>query len=146
MYVNVRHVSVTVFVTVCLCVCCCAGSDATVKTSNASNFRMGDDCSTYETEAKGQFAAPSGGGRQPLSRPDRGGISFGSHKAEFTTSSGDAFEGGIAASGGDGAGRPVETGATSTATGQAGEGIAVFVCGGVYRAFGLPVDSCAALV
>ena len=63
------------------------------------SFRMGDDASSYETEAKGQFAAPQGGGRQALSKPDRGGsISFGTDKAEFATSAGTAFDGGKAAS------------------------------------------------
>ena len=75
-------------------VLCVPGSP--VKAQNSGTFRMGDDSSSYETEANRQFAAPSGGGRQPLSRPERGGISFGSHKVDFSTSASDAFETGHA--------------------------------------------------
>jgi hypothetical protein len=88
-------VSVRSHVVVGVCVCWCDdlhGVDAPVKSSNTGSFRMGDDAVSYETEAKGRFAAPVGGGRAALSKPDHGGsISFGSHTVDFTTSASDAF-------------------------------------------------------
>ena len=64
----------------------------------SSSIQLGDDDASWSTMQAAAFAHPVGGGRQPLHRPDNGGIQFGSWKGEYQSTASASFRGGAVAS------------------------------------------------
>ena len=76
----------------CVWVCAvCAGVASTSASGGGGAGLWGDDPASYETEARGQFAAPEGGGRQAKAMPVSGSVVFGSDSVDFKSSTHGAF-------------------------------------------------------
>ena len=69
---------------------CAVGASSTAPSGGGAGL-WGDDAVSYETEARGQFAVPEGGGRQAKAKPVGGSVVFGSDAVDFKSATHGAF-------------------------------------------------------